>query len=540
MVRSASAFTRTLICSIVVLGLLLACGTPTQQNSAPKPNPTLAYRAVAPNPAATAGSVPTAPATRSAPTFAPAPAVVSTSTAGIHKIQHVVIIMQENRSFDDYFGTYPGADGFPTQNGQISVCIPDPKQGHCVSPYHNPLDVNAGGPHSVTDSAKDIDGGKMDGFVIQAEAAHDCIPTLLAQCIYDQNHPDVMGYIDGQEIPNYWAYAQNFVLNDHMFAPIASWSLPAHLFLVSEWSAKCSQRDNPASCVNAPQAPDQTPDFSLLRGDKNIQPPNYAWTDLTYLFHAHDVTWKYYVANGTEPDCENDAQVCQPKPQNAGTPGIWNPLAWFTTVRQDDQLGNIVPLDTFYADAKAGTLPSVAWLAPNSVTSEHAPARISDGQTYVTGAINAIMQSPDWDSTAIFLSWDDWGGFYDHVVPPTVDVNGYGMRVPSLVISPYARKGYIDHQVLSHDAYAKFIEDDFLGGARLDPQTDGRPDPRPDVRDNLPQLGNLAADFDFSQPPRPPLILPTQPKTDLIEPTPGPTKTPPSKTTPSGTPTGSS
>ena len=94
------------------------------------------------------------------------------------------------------------------------------------------------------------------------------------------------------------------------------------------------------------------------------------------------------------------------------------------------------------------------------------------------------MNGPEWKSTAIFVAWDDWGGFYDHVPPPTVDQNGYGLRVPGLVISPYAKRGYIDHQTLSFDAYAKFIEDDFLDGQRLDPKTDGRPDPRPDVREN--------------------------------------------------------
>jgi phospholipase C len=121
------------------------------------------------------------------------------------------------------------------------------------------------------------------------------------------------------------------------------------------------------------------------------------------------------------------------------------------------------------------------------------------------------MKGPDWKSTAIFLAWDDWGGFYDHVVPPTVDQNGYGLRVPGLVISPYARRGYIDHQTLSFDAYVKFIEDDFLHGQRLDPRTDGRPDPRPDVRESAGILGDLAADFDFKQNPRPPLLLPQQP-----------------------------
>jgi phospholipase C len=129
----------------------------------------------------------------------------------------------------------------------------------------------------------------------------------------------------------------------------------------------------------------------------------------------------------------------------------------------------------------------------------------------VTSIVNAIMSGPDWKSTAIFVTWDDWGGFYDHVVPPVVDHNGYGLRVPGIVISPYARRGYVDHQILSFDAYAKFIEDDFLRGERLDPATDGRPDPRPSVRENAPVLGNLVRDFDFRQKPRRPMILEPHP-----------------------------
>ncbi len=157
----------------------------------------------------------------------------------------------------------------------------------------------------------------------------------------------------------------------------------------------------------------------------------------------------------------------------------------------------------------------MSWVVPSGKVSEHPPGRISAGQSYVTDLINTIMSGPEWKSTAIFLAWDDWGGFYDHVTPPKVDGNGYGFRVPALVISPYARKGYVDHQILSFDAYVRFIEDDFLHGARLDPRTDGRPDPRPSVREDAPVLGNLAKDFDFHQPPRPPLLLPVHPKTTL-------------------------
>jgi phospholipase C len=433
----------------------------------------------------------------------------------IHAIKHVVVIMQENRSFDSYFGTYPGADGIPMQNGVPTICVNDPKTNQCVKPFHDSKDLNHGGPHSATDAINDIDGGKMDGFILQVRHAQQvrlahtnaCQGSFNPDCPGSTKQNDVMGYHDAREIPNYWTYANQFVLQDHMFEPNASWSLPAHLFMTSEWSAKCATPGDPMSCQNELQNP-----AGLIRGSTSVQKrPDYAWTDLTYLLHKANVGWAYYVADGTQPDCQDDAMTCQPKPQHATTPEIWNPLPYFDTVKQDGQLGNIQQLSQFYAAAKNGTLPAVSWVVPNGKNSEHPPALVSDGQAYVTGLINAIMQGPDWNSTAIFLSWDDWGGFYDHVVPPHVDENGYGLRVPGLVISPYARHGYIDHQTLSFDAYVKFIEDDFLGGQRIDPKTDGRPDPRPDVRENASQLGNLLADFDFSQSPRSPVVLPTNP-----------------------------
>ena len=203
--------------------------------------------------------------------------------------------------------------------------------------------------------------------------------------------------------------------------------------------------------------------------------------------------------------------ICGSIPQHAKTPGIWNPLPWFSTVRQNRQLRNIVSMKYFFRAARNGKLPAVSWLVPSNPVSEHPPSSITAGQAYVTSVINAVMKSPDWRSSAIFLTWDDWGGFYDHVVPPKVDANGYGLRVPGLVISPYARRGFIDHQVLSFDAYVKFIEDDFLGGQRLDPATDGRPDPRPSVRENMAILGNVALDFNFTQKPRRPMLLPVHP-----------------------------
>jgi phospholipase C len=435
----------------------------------------------------------------------------SASGAGIHKIRHVIIIMQENRSFDTYFGTFPGADGIPMVNGVPTVCVPDPKGG-CTKPYHDPANSNGGGPHGAANATADIDGGKMDGFVAQAEAGlRGCLNTTNPACT-NSTTPDVMGWKDAREIPNYWTYAKDFVLQDHMFEPNASWSLPAHLFLVSEWSATCSVADDPMSCVNALESPANPPDFVAHKAGVIPPDPDYAWTDLTYLLHKDSVSWGYYVVPGAEPDCRDPSALsCAPIAQNSKTPGIWNPLPYFDTVSQDGQKGNIQPVDNFYNQAKAGTLPAVSWVVPSAAVSEHPPAGTAAGQAYVTSLINAVMRSSDWSSTAIFLAWDDWGGFYDNVMPPKVDENGYGLRVPALVISPYARQGYIDHQVLSFDAYAKFIEDDFLRGQRLDPKTDGRPDPRPDVREDAPQLGDLTADFDFSQAPRPPLLLPVHP-----------------------------
>ena len=430
---------------------------------------------------------------------------------GLSKIKHVVMIFQENRSFDSYFGTYPGADGIPHDSGVPLVCVPDPRTRICMEPFHDMRDRNVGGPHDHLSAVIDINHRQMDGFVQQARAA------LRRSCGPDPNQPgcvnggrvDVMGYHTAREIPNYWAYARNFVLQDHMFQPNTSWSLPAHLFAVSAWSAKCSKKDDPESCVNAVQDPGSPPGEPQ---NPNGAKPSYAWTDLTYLLHKHRVSWRYYVFKGGEPDCRDDAAIfCRAVRQSAKTPGIWNPLPWFTTVRRNGQLRNITSVTNFFRDARRGRLPAVSWVIPNNRVSEHPPALVSAGQAWVTQVVNAIMRSPNWKSTAIFLTWDDWGGFYDHVAPPIVDKNGYGLRVPGLVISPYARRGFVDHQTLSFDAYLKFIEDRFLGSQRLDPTTDGRPDPRPTVRENAPVLGNVVRDFDFRQKPRKPLLLPTHP-----------------------------
>jgi phospholipase C len=419
------------------------------------------------------------------------------------KIKHIIVIMQENRSFDHYFGTFPGADGIPMVNGVPTVSNYDPVSKRNIRPYHDTADVNAGGPHGNPAETTCVDRGAMDGFIVSAVGG---------QIVVDTNSPakkgdtSVMEWHDAREIPNYWKYADSFVLQDRLFEPNASWSLPDHLFMISGWSARCTNPNDPMSCTSDINNPGNG---TTSMGDT----AKWAWTPITYLLHNDSVSWAYYLTEGYEPDCPSGDEDCIPGTLKTKVPSIWNPLPNFTYVENHpvQQLDRIQVIDSFFAAAKAGTLPAVCWICPESAISEHPPASIHAGQAYVTGLINAVMSGPQWDSTVIFLSWDDWGGFYDHVVPPKVDQNGFGLRVPAMVISPYARKGFIDHQVLSHDAYMKFIEDIFLGSSRLDPATDGRPDSRPTVRESLAQLGELIRDFDFTQPPRPPMVLPINP-----------------------------
>jgi phospholipase C len=420
----------------------------------------------------------------------------------IHKIKHVVILMQENRSFDNMFGTFPGADGIPMKNRVPTACVPNPATKSCTSPYHDTNGIDTGALHDEVSARKDINGGAMDGFIKVAESSVGGCSYPDTGCRTNPKLPDVMGYHDQHEIPNYWAYAKHFVLQDRMFAPTLGPTLPSHLYLVSGWSAKCATL-SPLSCHSANgEQKELDPETSTE--------PDFRWTDLTYMLAQHHVSWRYYISGQTVPDCDNGFEPgeCTPDPvPSVGSPEQRNPLPDFATVHTDHQLGNIQAYPDFFAAARTGKLPAVTWVVPDVLHSDHPRKPLSAGQAWVTRVVNAIMRGPDWKSTAIFLSWDDWGGFYDHVVPPGVDSAGYGIRVPGLVISAYAKRGYIDHQTLSFDAYLKFIEDDFLGGRRIDPLVDGRPDSRPNVRENAPILGNLVNDFDFHQKPRPPYLL---------------------------------
>jgi len=221
---------------------------------------------------------------------------------GIHKIKHVVVIMQENRSFDSYFGTYPGADGIASQNGRFTVCLPNPATKSCEAAFHDSADASGGADHTSGAATADVNGGKMDGFVARAESSPTFCGVIQDPACAHSDNLDVMGYHDAREIPNYWTDAQDFVLNDHLCGPVASWSLPAHLYMVSAWSPSCTS-SAPSSCSNnivGPYTPAQQR-FVNQAIATGTAPVSDAWTDITNRLHKDHVSWGYYVEAGTSP-----------------------------------------------------------------------------------------------------------------------------------------------------------------------------------------------------------------------------------------------
>jgi len=224
-------------------------------------------------------------------------------------------------------------------------------------------------------------------------------------------------------------------------------------------------------------------------------PSTYNFPEITELLASGKIDWKYYVTAGSIPDTE-DAHVVGTVPQESQEPDkytLWNPLPAFPAVQDNpSQRSRLQGTSQIYLDAANGNLPQVSWVIPSGAVSEHPPESVKDGMVYVTGLINSVMKGPQWNTTAIFLSWDDWGGFYDHVPPPKIDKWGLGIRVPSLIISPYAKQNYIDHNIYSFESWLKIVEERF----NVHPMT---------ARDT--NAMDMLDAFDFSQQPRSPVIL---------------------------------
>jgi phospholipase C len=322
----------------------------------------------------------------------------------------------------------------------------------------------------------------MDGFLRESwkSVARNPLRPNAPHATAGGSPRDVLGYHDWREIPNYWDYARLYVLQDRMFESVASYSLPAHLYMLAAQSGGYVGRD-------------------AFTGARQPQPQTFDFPEITELLQSGKITWKYYVTSGTIPDTE-DEHVVGTQPEQQQDPKLytyWNPLPAFPFVRNTPaQWNRLVDTAQFYADCKKGTLPQVSWVIPSGAVSEHPPSGVRVGMAYVTGLVNSAMRSPEWSHTAIFIAWDDWGGFYDHVAPPKVDAYGYGLRVPALVISPYAKQGYISHQTLSFESWLKLVEERY--GVRSMTTRDAG-------------AGDMRDAFNFNQLPRNPVILSATP-----------------------------
>ena len=361
-------------------------------------------------------------------------------------IQHFVTLMQENHTYDNYFGTYPRGDGLPAH-----VCVPvDPKKPHgqCVRPFELgsnqvvPVDPD----HSSTTARRQYDHGRLDGFVRALDLLH-------------QDGRLAMGYRDGADLPYYWNLADRYVLYDRFFSSAMAGSFLNHIYWVS---------GSPAG------------------GYEHIPPGGYH--NLATIFdrlQKAGVSWKFYVQNYNP---RLTFRTLRNFPANRASQVVWVPLLSMPRFLDNPQLrSHIVPLSQYYTDLLKNKLPAVSYIVPSG-PSEHPPSSVASGQAFVRSLINSLIASPDWKSSAFLLSYDDWGGWYDHVKPPQIDKYGDGFRVPALLVSPYAKRGVVDNTQLDFTSILRFIESNW----GLKPLT------KRDARAN-----SIATGFDFKQAPRP-------------------------------------
>ena len=410
-------------------------------------------------------------------------------------INHFIYIIQENHSFDNYFGTYPGANGIPP--GTRLADRPDGPR--IYKPFHFvgnaiPRDL----AHSWESARVAWNHGGMDGFLWaewpQALRYHwdgkpiptpepdkvQGIPTPTPRPIVSKPPKgpppswvqNTLSYMDYTQIPNYWEYARKFTLCDYFFSSLMGPSQPNHLYVVAAQSGGLAF--NPTA-------------ISKITGE---EPGTYTFPTMCDLLQAANVSWKFY--------CGFLTATNQPEPR---VHTIWNPLPGFLQFQQNPALmAHLVFTTQFYSDLASGTLPEVCWLVPSAAGSEHPPYDVTVGMQYVTQLINTVMKTPYWNDCAIIIVWDDYGGFYDHVPPQQTDKYGFGPRVPALVISPYSRSGKVIHTRFDLTSPLKLIEKRF----GLKPLTDRDAD-----------SNDMLDCFDFDQKPLPPDIITPETKLDF-------------------------
>jgi phospholipase C len=425
-------------------------------------------------------------------TYAPALSFAQTG----YPIRHLIFIIQENHTFDNYFGTYPGANGIPpgasnpvdlnsTLMGYVSPFHLDAKQpilivgdelppgvadpldlgdsdSESISPFHLSSTVTTDISHAWSAAHIAYDDGRMDGFVY-------------AQNVENLNGTEAMGYYTRSDLPYYYDYADNYVLDDNFFSSLLGPSLPNHLYIASGTSGGII--DNKGGTLNS-----TSPGLSAL---------HLTWLTLAQELSAANVSWAWYTGD-----------------KNPSIGSLWNVLPLFAYFQQNPQVlaAHVLNTQNFVDSVKNGSLPAVSWITPgawkppnlpsvlaNSATSEHPPARLDCGMDYVASLVNDIMQSQYWSDSAIVITWDDYGGFHDHVAPPQVDAYGEGFRVPTLVLSPFAKHHYIDHHLYEFGSLLSLAETIFSV---------------PSLATRDADANNMTDSFDFRQSPQPPLVEP--------------------------------
>jgi phospholipase C len=376
-------------------------------------------------------------------------------------IKHVVFIIKENRTFDMMFGRFPGANG-------VSVGM---DQGE-PRPLTRGLDaIPTDIKHCYECSLQAWNDGKMDGFATISQAAD--------RYAYTQYLPE--------DLPNYWHWAQSFVLGDNFFASAQGPSFPNHLYTIAAQSGgthenvyqdidELRERHRDTGLFKAWGCDSMEDGYAVVVDSEGVEkkvPPCFDFLTEGDLLSEAKIPWAYYAAT---------------QYQNGY---LWSAYDAIRHVRENEAYwqAHIFPVDGFAEHARAGRLPPVTWVTPRFELSEHPEYSMCHGENWTTEIVNALMEGPEWDSTAIFITWDDYGGFYDHVPPPQVDEFGFGIRVPLLVISPYAKQGYVSHELGEFSSVLRFIEDNW----RLTQLTHRDRDATP-----------LLSAFDFEQAPRPP------------------------------------
>lgn len=387
-------------------------------------------------------------------------------------VKHIVFFIKENRTFDNYFGTYPGANGARTARDSAGNIVPLQHEADSIPD----LDHSSGAARMA------YDNGKMDKFDLiktWSNQKQDGI-TPSSTTPYANNSLTQMYQSD---IPDYWAYARNFVLGDNMFSSLMGPSFPNHLYTIAAQSGGAV--NNPRSDKNIGTLFNATKGWGCdisgqqvkvqaANGSSSLQDACFNFQTLADELDAKGYSWRYYA------------------PPSGSSGYIWSTYDAIRHIRYGPDWQFVVPTQQFMTDASSGKLPAVSWVVTPGQYSEHAPASVCVGENWTVQMLNALMQGPAWSSTAVFLTWDDFGGFYDHVPPQQIDSYGLGFRVPLIVISPFAKKGYIDHTQYEFSSMLRFAEDE-LG---LAPLTN---------RDRM--ANDMMGAFNFKQSPRQPLVL---------------------------------